>query len=368
MNLNLSCPLSSVSFGQVSYNILKQLYLKGLSPHWFPVGNVDLSSFDKCPDDFKMWLNSCASKALKYYSRNNPEFRMWHISGSDTSHSKEQTLLTFHETSEITPYEKNILNNQKNVLVTSGYTKEVMNAAGVNNVSVVHLGFDDENFKRIEKHPYNGQCTVWGIAGKIEITRKKTLRLIKLWASIYGNNPKHRLHIHVYNLFLDQDPQKCAAINQNFVNQALGGIQYWNINLINKHLETSSAYNQFLNSIDIYLDGGGSEGWGIPQFSATALGKHLVTINSGGVKEWANKDNAVLVEPSGMIDAYDNMFFHPNQPFNQGQFFDWKADDFVAGMKIAEERYAKNSVNEAGLELQKMSYSETVDKILEAMK
>lgn len=367
MNLNVSCPINALSFGQVSYNILKQLYLKGLSPHWFPI-SADLASFDKCPDDMKMWLSSCSAKALRSYSRNNPEFRMWHISGSDTSHSKRQTLLTFHETSEITPVEKNILNNQENVLVTSNYTKEVMNAAGVNNVSVIHLGFDDENFSRIEKHPYNNQCIVWGIAGKFERTRKKTARLIKLWASIYGNNPKHRLHVHTYNGFLDNDPQRCTAINQQLINQeALEGKSFWNINIINKHLSTATEYNSFLNSIDIYLDGGGSEGWGIPQFTATALGKHLVTIYSNAVKEWATEDNAILVKPSGMIDCYDGMFFHPNQPFNQGQFFNWNDDDFVSGMKAAEERHAKNPLNVAGLELQKMSYSTTVDKILEVL-
>ncbi len=364
MNFNISCPLSSVSFGQVSYNILKQLYLKGLSPHWFPIGGVDLSSFDKCPQDMQLWLNSCAQKALKSYSRKSPEFRMWHINQSETSHSNEQTLLTFHECSNITEFEKNILNNQKNVLVTSNYTKKVMESAGVNNVSVVHLGFDNENFKKIDKHPYQGACLVWNVAGKWETTRKKTGRLIKLWASVYGNNPKHRLHLHTYNVFLDSNPEQCAAKNQQLVNQALEGKSFWNINLINKHLSTATEYNSFINAGDIFLDGGGAEGWNIPGHASTALGKHLVCINSGGVKEWANNENAVLVEPDGMIDAPDNMFFAPNQPFNQGSFPNWKDDDFVAGMKAAEERHSKNPINIAGLELQKMTYSNTVDTIL----
>ncbi len=368
MNFNLSCPLNSVSFGQVSYNILKQLYLKGFSPHWFCIGQPDLSVFDKCSEDMKMWLNSCAQKALKSYSRKNPEFRMWHISQSETSHSTEQTLLTFHETSEITQFEKNILNNQKNVLVTSNYTKDVMNAAGVKNVSVVHLGFDDENFSKIDKHPYQNSCLVWTMAGKVEITRKKTLRLIKLWASIYGNNPKHRLHLHTYNVFLDPNPEQCAAKNQQLIAQALDGKSYWNINLINKHLSSATEYNSFINSGDIFLDASGAEGWNLPGFHSTALGKHLVTVNSGGVKEWANNENAVLVESSGMIDAPDNMFFAQNQPFNQGAFPDWKDDDYIAGMKMAEERHANNPINIAGLELQKKSWSDTVDFILEKLK
>ena len=368
MKFNISCPLNSLSFGQVSYNILKEIYAKGLSPCWFPIGGVDLSSFDKATDDFKMWLNSCAMKGLKSYSRDNPEFKMWHINSSEVSHSNKQTLLTFHETSEITPIEKNILNNQENVLVSSEYTKEVMESYGVKNVTFVPLGFDAENFRKIDKHPYNNACIVWGIAGKFELTRKKTAKLIKLWVSIYGNNPKHRLHLHVFNGFLDQNPEKCSAINAQIVAQALEGKQYWNINLLNRHLPTSSEYNSFINSIDIYLDGGGSEGWGIPQFSATALGKHLVTVNSNAVKGWANKENAVLVEPAGMIEAYDNMFFHKGQPFNQGLFFDWKEEDFVSAMNQAEQRYVKNPKNIAGLELQKMTWSNTVDRILETIK
>lgn len=366
MNFNISVPINSLSFGFVGYNILKEIYNRGLSPCVFPIGGVDLTSFDRCGEDFKLWLQACINKAPKKYNRDNPEFRLWHLNGGETSYSKEKSLLTYYELDSPTDIEVNIARNQKNLFLSSNYTVNVFKQHGLNNVKFLPLGFDAENFRKIEKHPYEQKAIVFGIFGKYEIKRKKTDKAIKLWLKKYGNNPKYRLHLHVYNSFFHQDPQQCAAINANLINQCFEGRNYWNVNVINSHLATLTEYNQLINSIDICLDMSGGEGWNVPAMHATALGKHLVTHYNNAVMDWANEENAVCVPSNGKEEAYDGMFFHKGQPFNQGNFFTCSDEEFAAGMDKAVERYNANPINSAGLELQKkFTWGKTVDIILE---
>jgi hypothetical protein len=113
----------------------------------------------------------------------------------------------------------------------------------------------------------------------------------------------------------------------------------------------------------------GGEGWGLPEFHSLALGKHAVILNAHVYKDWANEENACLVEPSSKIEAHDNMFFHRGTPFNQGNIFTFKEDDFISGCERAIERVQKNKLNEAGLKLQKQfTIENTVDRIVNLLK
>ena len=56
-------------------------------------------------------------------------------------------------------------------------------------------------------------------------------------------------------------------------------------------------------------------------------------LNASAYKDWANEENAVLIEPSGKRDVYDGVFFHKGQPYNQGQIYDFNEDDLLAAAK-----------------------------------
>ena len=76
-------------------------------------------------------------------------------------------------------------------------------------------------------------------------------------------------------------------------------------------------------SIDIDLTGlSGGEGWNLPAFNCTALGKWSVVLNASAHKDWATESNSILVEPSGQIPVDDGLFFKTGLPINQGKFFD----------------------------------------------
>jgi len=131
-------------------------------------------------------------------------------------------------------------------------------------------------------------------------------------------------------------------------------------------MQKNSMYNDFLNSSDIVIGMSGGEGWGLPEFQSVALGKYGVILNAHSYKEWANKDNATLVNPSGKIEAYDNLFFHRGAPFNQGNIFDFNEDEFINACELTIEKVKSQKTNKEGVKLQDQFSSEKMtDKILE---
>jgi hypothetical protein len=77
-------------------------------------------------------------------------------------------------------------------------------------------------------------------------------------------------------------------------------------------------------------------------------------------------DNAVLVNPSGKIPAYDNMFFKEGLEFNQGNIFDWEEEEFISSMETTEKRFRNSPENIDGLKLQEQfTYKKMVDSILD---
>jgi hypothetical protein len=358
--LNVNLAINNLSFGFCSYNILQEFFKRGIQPNLFPIaGNVDLSTFDKSTPEFHQFIQSCAQKAPLSYSRKDPSFRLWHITQSEFSQSNDNYLFVFHELDSLTPLEVNILNNQTKIFVSSNYTKQVFESYGVKvPVVFIPLGFDSSHFKTTNKKYYADDITVWSIFGKLE-HRKRHAKTIKSWLKKYGNNPKHMLHLHVYNTFLKPEDNNTALAN------ILEGVRYSNVNPIG-YTKTLTELNENYNAANIVLDMSGAEGWSLPSFTCVGLGKHAVVHNVTAMKEWATDKNAVLVEPENKIEVYDGIFFNKGNPINQGNIFDWNENAFIAACETAETRFKNNPVNTAGLDIQKdFTWASTVDKILE---
>ena len=115
MDFAIECPINTVSLGQVSICILREFYKKGIRPNIFPISSVDLSSCTR-DEGFDKWLNECINSAQSKHSRDMPCLKLWHLSGSLSSYSKEQTLLTFYELDSPTETEIHIAKNNKNII------------------------------------------------------------------------------------------------------------------------------------------------------------------------------------------------------------------------------------------------------------
>jgi hypothetical protein len=347
MKILIEAPLNSLSLGNVSFNIIRELIGRGHDVGIWPTGKIDLKAYD-INDDLKKKIENSINNRYNYLSSDVPSLKIWHLNGSENRKNSNQYLLTFYECNQPTDIEKKISSSQTQTFFSSSCAAELFGDV------FCPLGFD-KDFKKTEKEYLSG-ITHFGLMGKFE-HRKHTAKIIQTWLKKYGNDPKYQLSCLVTNPFYKKEDMDAT------INAVLGGGRYTNINFL-PHLEKNSEVNEFLNAIDIDLTGlSGAEGWNLPAFNATCLGKWSIILNATSHKDWATKDNSILVEPSGEVDCYDEVFFKKGSPFNQGTFYDWNEEDVINAMEQAEKKVGQ--VNTEGQKLaDKLTYENTVDVIL----
>lgn len=364
MKLALNLPLNQVSFGQVSTLLLRTIYEREKSSsekndiYLFPIGQVNLSS-QKIDQDFQEWIKNKILNGLENYNRDIPIFKLWHLNGSLESFSKNQSLLTFYELDQPTKVEINVAKNNC-IYFSSKYSCEIFKTYGVN-AKYMPLGFDSFNFSQKTKKYFNDSRITFNLCGKFE-KRKHHAKIIKSWIRKYGNNPKYSLQCAVFNPFLNEEQ------NQQVLMNVLEGNKPFNVNFF-PMMNENNVYNDYLNSADIIIGMSGGEGFGLPEFQSVAIGKHAVLMNAHAYKDWATDDMVTWVNPSNKIPVYDGMFFQQNQPYNQGNIFDFNEDDFLSACEISVSKVEKNRVNEKGLSLQEsFSKEKFVDCVIDSVK
>lgn len=359
MDASLNLPLNSLSFGQISFSLLRGLCNKNIDFIINPIGQVDASS-QQIDEKFAAVLKNSIELFSEKHNRENNIFKIWHLNGGIESFSKKQILLSFYELDSPTKSEINAVKNNYKTCFSSEYTVNLFKNLGCDNVFYLPLAFDKYNFYNTNKTYFNDRIT-FNLVGKLE-KRKHHIKLIKSWIKKYGNNPDYSLQCAIYNPFIKEDKQKIM------LNEALENKKVFNVSFLS-FMKENILYNDFLNSGNIVIGMSGGEGWGLPEFHSLALGKYGVILNSTGYKSWANKDNAVLVEPSSKIEAYDDIHFHKKLKFNQGNIFDFEEDDFIEGCEKAIELFRQKNVNEKGLELQeKFSIDSYTNNVLNLLK
>lgn len=352
--LNVSVPISHLSLGQVSVNFLRELFKRKIDCAIFPVGNVDISSFT-LSEEFKSWLQDGVNNRLKKLDKNAPTLKCWHLNGSENRLSDKQILYTFHETDTLTNEEIALIKHQNHVIFSSSYSRDIAIINGAENVSSAPLGVDPEVFS-IGKELISKDITHWSIIGKAE-ARKATQRLIRTWCKVYGGKRNHQLSTLIFNPFFTKE-QNEAVLNCSF-----DGPKPFNVNPLG-FLKTDKEVNMFLNSVDIDLSGMSmGEGYGLPSFNVTAIGKWSIVNHVTGHKDWATEENSIIVKPTSKVPCYDNVFFAQGQQFNQGNFWNYTDEQLLEAMKKAETLAKKPNLEGKKL-CETHTYSKTVEAIL----
>lgn len=361
-------PINALSLGNVTLCLLKAAYRKGLAVDFVPVGgNLDLSAWS-LESAFQSWLLDSANRFISNYNRNSTHLKIWHINGGQSWIGGKRILLTFHECDAATEAEINIVKNTDKTFFCGEYSRDVFSDYGLLNIESFNLGFDKDTFSPVEVTQPNGGQINWLLAGKAE-KRKHSYKLLELWIKKFGkrrgqtwkDGEKHFLNVAITNPFFN-NPELQNFHNQQIAN-IIGNNHYWNVHF-HPWMQTNAEVNKLLNITDIDITGlSGAESWNLPAFNATCLGKWSAVLNATGHKSWANRENAVLVNPNGKAPLVDNIFFQPNAPFNNGNFYTFKDEDVLTAFdKLA--KLAKTP-NKSGLELQtKFTYEQTLDDIL----
>ena len=348
-------PINTTSIGNVSVNILRELFKKqfevSIFPHQEP---IDLSVFDKLSSDFVSWIESGIIDRNKMVEKDIPTLQVWNLRGSIERLSSKSFLYSFYELDSPTSTEINICRSHDKVIFSSSDASEIFNKSGAINTAFAPLGFDRDFFETGKQYLKN--TTHFGLMGKLE-KRKHTLKILKLWAEHFGNLPQYELSCAITNKFLSMEDMN------KLINHTLEGKYYENINFI-PFMNSNSEMNEFMNAIDIDLTGlSGGEGWNLPAFNSTCLGKWSCVLNATSHKDWATNENAILVNPSGKEPAYDGLFFLEGQDTNQGNINTFTESSFTEVTSKAIE--ASKQKNIKGVELKnKFTYEKSVDNIL----
>ena len=355
MNLIFNTPINDLSFGNVGVNILREFYKQDDKVVIFPIGDPSFTAYDKIDEDFAKWVENSINYRYHNLNKDYPTLTLWHLNGSEKYIGKNNTLFTFHELDDLTFAEKKVSQLQDNLLLSNPDSVSLFKEAGVNNTHQLNIGFDPD-FHNIDKEFVKGKIH-FTLSGKFE-KRKHTKEIIKTWLKKYGNDNRYLLSCCITNPFLKEDQQK------QLLASLLDGKHYSNINFLPR-LKTNSEVNHFLNSSHIDLTGlSGGEGWNLPAFNATCLGKWSIVSNHSGHKAWATKDNCILVEPDEKEDVYDGLFFSKGSNWNQGKIYKFNEEKAVTAMEKAVD--LQGNVNEGGLKTAKQfTYEKTVNKIKE---
>ena len=84
MKLAVDAPINSLSFGNVSINLLREMYKKQMDIALFPVGEqADLDAFDKLDKEFVKWLQKSIDSRYSILKSDLPTLKIWHINGSE---------------------------------------------------------------------------------------------------------------------------------------------------------------------------------------------------------------------------------------------------------------------------------------------
>ncbi len=353
MKLLIEAPLNRLSLGNVTFNIIRELHKKNVEIGIFPTGDVDLGSYE-ASDELTKYIQEAVNNKLDFLDPEIPCLKVWHINGSENRKNKDQYLFTFYECNQPTSPEVKICKAQDLTFFSSSSARDHFQRKGCSNVHAIPLGLD-EDFYRTEK-PYLKDVIHFGLMGKFE-NRKHTQKIVRTWLEKYGNNPKYQLSCCISNPFF------AAEQMQGLLQSTLNGKHYNNINFL-PPLDKNHEVNELLNAIDIDLTGlSGGEGWNLPAFNATCLGKWGVVLNATSHKDWATPENSILIEPSGEMSSADGVFFKEGLPFNQGTFHTWTEEEAIAAMEKAEEKAGQ--INTEGQKLaERFTYSNTVDTIL----
>lgn len=353
MRFLFEAPINSLSFGNVAINLLREMWKRNYEVGIFPIGNADASAHSIEPE-FANWIQNGINQRFNFLKKEVPSIKLWHLNGSENRKTAKQHLVTFYECSDPTPMEKALVDLQDTTFFSSEYSLQKFRAVGCENTKLFTLGFDP-TFRQTGKQ-YLPNRIHFGLMGKFE-HRKRTEKIIKTWLKKYGNNPNYLLSCCITNPFFKEEQMRQIIAN------ALEGKMYSNINFI-PYLKTNEEVNDFLNAIDIDLTGlSGAEGWNLPAFNATCLGKWSVVLNATSHKDWATVENSVLVEPTSTIPAHDGVFFQNGQPFNQGVFFDWTEEQAIEAMEKSE-KLAKTTNQNGQKLIETFTYSRTLDQIV----
>jgi glycosyltransferase involved in cell wall biosynthesis len=359
MHLNLLSPINSLSYGYVSYNIIKSLIGQGHEISLFPLGGIDTSDITN-PNDIRMLQDAINSSNSDKFSFDNPSIRIFHQNQLAQHVSKKLRIgFPIFELDEFTPIERTHLSGQDALFVCSKWAKSIIEKNGIKTPTyVVPLGVNGNIFSRNEKNrkPDNEPYRFLNI-GKWEY-RKGHDFLIEAFNNAFSEKDNVELILCPHNFFINE-----AQVKE--WHELYKASPLKNKIFFVERLERQADIAYLINSCDCGIFPSRAEGWNLGLLECMAMGLDTIATNYSAHTEFCNSSNCRLLQVNELEPAFDGVFF-------KNGIGNWAAlDDDVMQQCVTEMRnsYQSRKVNDAGIKTgQNYTWNNTATTLINSIR
>jgi hypothetical protein len=391
MDINITAPFCSTSYGMVALNVVKELTNLGHKVSAFPIGGIDGNDV---PIQFHESLGQSLNNA-QYFNPDAPSVRIYHQFDLAQHIGRGKRVgWPIFELDKFSDLELHHLKAQDELIVCSRWAKEVIEnnitTAGVElPVKVVPLGVDNTIFFPAQFKEKNGPTRFINI-GKKELRKghdfilecfEKAFNLddnVELWM-VWGNrilNYKNEQESASWTNMYAKSPMKNKIFQQWHIDHQNNIVKKTNYtwdqykdelskNQVNEWVPSQNHVAKLLQSADCGIFPSRAEGWNLDLLEAMACGLPVITTNYSAHTEYISNENSYSIKGNGTETAFDGVWF-----FGQGDWLnidDASKDGIVAQMQWIHQRKQSgdNLFNQAGVETaKKFTWKNTAETLL----
>lgn len=192
-------------------------------------------------------------------------------------------ILTMWETDLLHRLSVNELNDTGyKILVPSLWNYENFKKCNVRNIELLNLFVDDRYFYYKQKKDLSKFTFIAGahLNDYCSANDRKDIDLVvDSFLKLFKNNNDVELII------------KASGANKHLFKKILSS----NIKVVYNYL-SENEFSDFLASGDVFVSSSKSEGWGFFQIESLAVGRPIITIDYGGIKEFCNRNNSFFID------------------------------------------------------------------------
>jgi glycosyltransferase involved in cell wall biosynthesis len=345
----LQAPINSLGYGQVGFNIAKQLAEKlGDNLTIFPIGQPEpelyeeLAQFD--------WRNK--DENLKW---SQPCLKIWHQNGLHESVGRgEKVGFPIFELNKFTPEEKRSMKSCHQLVVCSEWAKNIVEDELGTTPKVIPLGIDRSIFN--ENNNVRRKPTIFFNCGKWEIRKGHDI-IRQCFDKAFSKEDNVELWMMCENPFLGEK-------NNDWINYYKSSSIANKIRFIPRQKYHRDVYN-IMRQVDVGVFPVRAEGWNLELLELLSCGKHVITTDYSGHTEFTNRNNSYIVETDKLVSAQDGIWF-----YGQGEWAELgkRQEDQIVNHMRETHRLKQDSeleLNLAGIETAiKFSWENTAREIL----
>ena len=394
MNINLTAPFCSTSYGLSALNILQELTNLGHQVSIFPIGHIDGNDV---PQKFHDTLRRGLENA-KFFDPFAPSVRLYHQFdlAQHTAGIGKKIGWPIFELDKFNPQELHHLKSQHELIVCSQWAKDVLEKNGVDKqIHVVPLGVDTSIF--YPNPDKSKDKTVFINIGKKELRKGHDVILecfeaaftpednVELWM-VWGNrildNIKENESAAWTNMYANSIMREKIKTQWRVSGNVIDGFNYcWedykeeavkNKNF-REWLPSQEDIAKLLNRADCAIFPSRAEGFNLDMLEAMACGLPVITTNYSAHTEYVDEYNSFRIHnTNGLESAYDGVWF-----FGQGNWMNFgdnekkqliKSMQDVHKQKMGENIFNVEYCKSKCLETAKMfSWKNSAKKLVEAI-